>query len=355
MFAGLRSVRGYAASGNMEQLMQKLNNLNKAAPAKQTAAPVRAKKPFTKKANANNSSTGGNYKKKPAFRNNNNNNNNRRGDKREASDQRRGNNSSRGGAKRQAPRTVSQYDRFRNPNNKKKVQSLNAKGDQFAQDTLEKAAFIKRKSQETVAFNLKSRHVIVKEFVDSVSKNGARFATQSDVFGKFYKNESYQLENVNKTGLELSKDKLGYDAKSRMLRALEQIVTKRGFTLTDANKVNFQYLPLNSQLYPFANTTLPSNLMRNQTSLKKLGSVSPEEFASTVSRVVLGERPQLKFDPEVEYKTMQLRVNAQVVVNSLNNNSQLQVDGMNMVIAPVLMGSAPIKTLPQAVLAPKKI
>lgn len=351
MFAGLRTLRGYAASGNMEQLMKKLNNLNKAAPAKE-AVPTKAKAPFKKSANSNSKyeRKQGEFKGKKGPKRSTRNNNSRTAERKEASGQRRGN-----GKSREPPRTVSQYDRFRNPKNKKKTQTLNSKGDQFAQDSIAKAAFIKRKSVETADFNLKSRHVIVDEFVTSVAKHSPRFAATATPFAKFYKNEHYQLEEVNKAELELSKDKFGYDTKSRMLRALDQLVTKRGFKLTDGEKVNFQYLPFNSQLYPFANTTLPSNLMRNQTSLKTLGAIPESELQSTISSVVFGKRPMLKFDPTVQYKTEQLRVNAQVVINSLNNNAQLQVDGMSLGMAPVLLGDAPVKTLPQAVLAPKKI
>lgn len=347
MFAGLRTVRGYAASGNMEQLMQKLNNLNKAAPVKETA-PAQAKAASKKAFKGN--------KKKANFWGK----NNQKGQRRERAEGKEAGasrNGQRGGQRnaRQPPRTVSQYDRFRNPNTKKKARSLNAKGDQFAQETLEKAAFIKRKSGDVAKIDIKSRHEIIDEFVSSVVKHEPRFAAQCSPFAKFTANEHFQLENVNKAELELSKDKLGYDAKSRMLRALEQIVTKRGYTLTDANKVNFQYLPYNTQLYPFANTTLPANLMRNQATLKTLSNVSPQEIQETVGRVVLGQRPDIKFDPKAQYKTVQLRVNAQVVANSLNSNAQLQVDSLHAAMAPVLVGAAPIKTLPQAVLPPKKL
>jgi hypothetical protein len=259
--------------------------------------------------------------------------------------------------------TVSHYDKYKNA---KKVNPsgsspdstiLNTEGLSLAELQKEKALYIRRKEnvQESIVPNTPDINVF--NFVASRALHKSLiYDLKADKFAKFNDPlNKYTLTPVNKAELELIKDKLGYDTKSRLLRALEQITTKRGFKLLDANKTSVQYLPYNALLYPFANTTLPSNLQRPVANLKNLSNVSPDEITSTLATVVKGVRQELVFDANKNYKTTQLKVNAQVVANSLNRNSQLQVDNLHQTMAQVMVGEQPVKTLPQPILAPKKI
>ncbi|GAV28842.1 hypothetical protein PMKS-002319 [Pichia membranifaciens] len=193
-------------------------------------------------------------------------------------------------------------------------------------------------------------------FYSRAVHKAAKYDWKADKFAQFEDTpEVYRAAEVSKPDLELSKDKMGYDTKSRVLRALEQITTKRGFKLSDIEKKNDSYLPYTALLYPYANTTLPNNLERPRANLKNLASVPEEEISATIASVVRGQRPELVYNPQENFKTEQLKINAQVVVNSLNRNAQLQVDNLHKSMAKVMLGQQPIKTLPQPVFPPKKL
>lgn len=258
--------------------------------------------------------------------------------------------------------TVSRFDKIRNK--EKKLQSedsaessLNQAGTNFADLQEQKALYIRRKLQDKKPINIVTPGKLVYDFIasralhksqiyDPLTDKFAQLKTPANVF---------KVAKVNKTELELSKDKMAYDTKSRLLRALEQLTLKRGFKLFDVEKRNVQYLPDSAYIYPYANTTLPNNLQRPFANLKNLNNISKEEVQYTFATVVRGERPELTIDPNAKYPTERAELNAHVVVNNLNRNAQLQVDNLHKSMATVMLGEAPIKTLPHPVLAPKKI
>lgn len=311
----------------MDHLMAKLKNLTTEAPAKAAQKTAAAGKPAGKKPfKKYNSGNRGNAKRDDARNSKNVNKearNNQRSKKRES---------------KAAPRTVSKYDRLRNKDGSKKDRVLNAKGQKFVSDATSKASYVARKTSEQAQIDLVSPRESLHQFYGRIVATGAN-AT---------------VVQLSRSELELSKDKMGYDTSSRVLRALEQITQKRGFKLNDTAKSDFQILPATKHIYPYANGQMPSSLMRPNASLSQM-KITREELLSVFSKVVFGHRDLIQFDPAAKYKTKQLRLNAQVVANSLNNNPQLQVDSLAQNLAPVLVGQAAIKDLPKPVLAPKKI
>lgn len=259
--------------------------------------------------------------------------------------------------------TVSHFDRIKNPkktvaeSSKSQGSFINEKGLSFAELQEQRAFYIRRKlqSESNIVPTTPEIQIFNFEYSRAVHKT-LKYAPRENPFTSFKEpRKEFQFETVSREELELSKDKMGYDAKSRLLRALETICNRRGYKLLDHAKSNVQYLPLTANLYPFANTTLPNNLKRPHASLKSLTNVAPEEIKSTIESVVLGHRNELKFDEKQNFKTAQLRVNAQVVVNALNRNAQLQVDNLHHSIANVALGNGPVKSLPKAILPPKKV
>ena len=284
-----------------------------------------------------------------------------------SNNERRGYNASgRGG---RTVQTVSHFDRIRNPTAAAAAATatataggassgLNSEGLSFADQQEQRALFIRRKLEPTSVSDSPSFPAaqVFKFLTSRVAHEHNLYKYKGDKFAEFKEAPSqYQLAPVSKAELELTKDKMGYDAKSRVLRALEQITTKRGFKLLDAVKTNVPYIPYNSMIYPYANTTLPNNLRRPVANIKNLSNVSSEEVAFTIATVVKGKRQELQFDASAQYKTPQLKVNAQVVVNGLNRNAQLQVDNLHYALAPTMLGEAPVKSLPKAELPPKKL
>ncbi|KAG0676386.1 hypothetical protein C6P40_001979 [Pichia californica] len=258
--------------------------------------------------------------------------------------------------------TVSHFDRFKNPKktvtgNTESETKLNNIGLSFADLQEARALYIRSKLNPSKNINLNTNENSVYSFLHSRAVHKAEsYDLDSNKFSKFKDIPNiYKSTQISKSELELSKDKLGYDAKSRILRALEQITTKRGFKLNDVEKKNVNYLPYNGLLYPYSNTTLPNNLARPKANLSNFSNIPEDEIATTIATVVRGERPELIFNSKETYKTEQLKVNAQVVVNGLNRNSQLQVDNLHISMSKVMLGKEPIKILPQPIIAPKKL
>ena len=374
--AGLRTIanaRGMAteASGSSDLTKNLLDQLatvakTEAASSTETANPSLKKKSFSRGENKDRKTSSN----KPEFRNNkktyqNNRSFNKSPSKRgsnyrtrEQKEESRGFSNSRSTERK----TVSDFDRYRNKKSKddigRNVQTLNDKGMKFAEELEEKAFFIRRKTSDDVkpvvpTFENKITH----QFINARINHYANlYASSEDKFAEFKNTvKPYRPSIINKLELNLSKDKIAHNTESRFLKALEQITMRRGFKLLDSVKRNVEYLPQTSTLYPYANNTLPSNLKRSVANLKNLQNISAEEVDSTIASVVKGIRPELIFDPTKSYKTPQLKVNAQVVVNGLNRNPQLQVDNLHVAIAPALLGESPVKFIPQPVIAPMQI
>lgn len=374
--AGLKTIanaRAMAteASGSSDLTKNLLDQLatvakTEAASSTETANPPLKKKSFSRGENKDRKTSSN----KPEFRNNkktyqNNRSFNKSPSKRgsnyrtrEQKEESRGFSNSRSTERK----TVSDFDRYRNKKSKddigRNVQTLNDKGMKFAEELEEKAFFIRRKTSDDVkpvvpTFENKITH----QFINARINHYANlYASSEDKFAEFKNTvKPYRPSIINKLELNLSKDKIAHNTESRFLKALEQITMRRGFKLLDSVKRNVEYLPQNSTLYPYANNTLPSNLKRSVANLKNLQSISAEEVDSTIASVVKGIRPELIFDPAKSYKTPQLKVNAQVVVNGLNRNPQLQVDNLHVAIAPALLGESPVKSIPQPVIAPMQI
>lgn len=363
------------ASGSSEFAKDLLAQLSAVANSEPAATPLPPKSSFKKKSFSKDSNADESYSKKREFNNNNNRKNNSRNNRsfnktpsngranyktREQKEESRGFSNNRGRSFER--KTVSDFDRYKNKKSKdevaRNVQSLNDKGMKFADELEQKALFIRRKtSNETQPVVPTFANKVTHQFINArINHHANVYAQSEDKFAEF-KNTAkpYRPQIINKLELNLSKDKIAHNTESRFLKALEQITMRRGFKLVDSVKTNVEYLPANATLYPYANNTLPSNLKRLVANLKNLKNISPEEVNSTIAAVVRGIRPELKFDPTKEYKTPQLRVNAQVVVNGLNRNAQLQVDNLHAAIAPALIGEKPVKSIPQPVIAPLKV
>ena len=349
-----------ASNGKMENLLEKLASITSNGPAGTPKETMLGKpkgknirnnrKPY----NANNQRSAKGNRKDASSRNNNNNNRNKNS---ERNNQRRGT-----GRRAHTVQTVSHFDRFKNPKKSSTASTradnpLNADGLSFADLQEARALFIRRKVAEGSPAKLHTGEAAVFDFFYSRAVHkAAKYDSKADKFAQFEETpQVYRAAEVSKPDLELFKDKMGYDTKSRVLRALEQITTKRGFKLSDIEKKNDSYLPYTALLYPYANTTLPNNLERPRANLKNLANVPEEEISATIASVVRGQRPDLVYDPQENFKTEQLKINAQVVVNSLNRNAQLQVDNLHKSMAKVMLGQQPIKTLPQPVFPPKKL
>lgn len=350
-----------ADNGKMNNLLEKLAAITDSKPA---AAQKSTMIPQKRRNNSNNNNRDQQNGKNASTRSNKNYNNNANRNR-----NRRTNNNTdarRAGSNNNNRRqTVSHFDRYRNP--KKSLASsatnssngqLNSTGLSFADLQEARALYIRNKvDKPSVAVDLHISELSVFDFIHSRAVHKTQvYDVKNEKFAKFHDPSNiYQVSKVSKADLELSKDKLGYDTKSRILRALEQITRKRGFKLKDVYKKNVNYLPYNALSYPYANTTLPNNLNRPKANLSNLSNISEEEIKATIATVVKGERPELIYDPKKEYKTEQLKVNAQVVVNNLNRNAQLQVDNLHLSMAKVMLGNEPIKSLPQPILAPKNL
>lgn len=297
------------------------------------------------------------------------NNTTRRNNNNTRNDEKRGFSNSNRSSFGRTEQTVSHYDKFHkakaastlaNPSlsASSSASFLNNEGLSFAEIQKQRALYIRRKNGSTESkIELSTPEVNVLKFIASRALHKAEnYDLRSNSFAKFSDpSNKYTVPVVSKPELELLKDKLAYDTKSRLLRALEQITTKRGFKLLDVNKSNVKYLPYTALLYPFANTTLPNNLDRPVANIKSLSNISPVEIQQTIDTVVKGKRQELIFDSNKNYKTAQLKVNAQVVVNALNSNSQFQVDNLHTTMAKVMVGEQPIKNLPEPILPPKKV
>lgn len=156
----------------------------------------------------------------------------------------------------------------------------------------------------------------------------------------------YSPKSVDIYELELTKDKIPYNGKNRILLAMEQIAKKRGFKLTDFKAAGLPLVPSSSVNYPFTNTLLSRTEARPLAEIEQLSSVPQEEIEATVDATVLGKRPELKFDPKKKYRTPQLKLNAEVVANALNGNAQFKVDNVHEKLQPVLDGDAGLAELP---------
>ncbi|ODV86883.1 hypothetical protein CANARDRAFT_21866 [[Candida] arabinofermentans NRRL YB-2248] len=165
----------------------------------------------------------------------------------------------------------------------------------------------------------------------------------------------YQLNPISATDLEFGKSKMGYDLKSRVMRAVDQITTKRGFPLGSLQWNGQKLVPANSKIYPYANPLLSTSLVRPLANLNHLSNVSPDEIKQTFDTTVRGLRAELPRSQEKNFKTEQSRVNAEAVANALNSNAQLKVDNLHMKMAPVFLEHGSLKQLPTAVNPPKKI
>lgn len=361
-----------APDGKMNSLLAKLSSITDASPSASSNEMIKSsKKPYQKRSSSSytnnnkdenrqarknvsrqkNSSNSGPQRR--SFNNNRNNNNNDNS----------GNNQS--FRRNNAPRerqTVSHFDKIRNskkssPVITKSEAALNESGLSFADLQEQKALYIRRKLNAQSNIEINTPVKAVHDFITSrVKHRNQIYDPISAQFSEFKgANNTFKLKTVNQAELELSKDHMGYSTESRLLRAMEQLTRKRGFKLFDAEKNNSQYLPLNANIYPYANTTLPNNLARPFANLKNLSNISKEEIRFTLATVVKGERQELVVDPNTKFPTEQAKVNAYVVVNNLNRNAQLQVDNLHQSMAPVMLGNAPVKQLPQPIIAPKKI
>ncbi|TID14859.1 hypothetical protein CANINC_004530 [Pichia inconspicua] len=258
--------------------------------------------------------------------------------------------------------SISHFDKIRNKKTNSQTEessetSLNQAGVNFADLQEQKAQYIKRKLQDQKSLDIVTPGQLVYNFISSRALHKTQiYDPLSDKFAQLKTPENvFKVAKVSKAELELSKDKLAYNTKSRLLRALEQLTNKRGFKLSDVAKKNVQYLPNSAYIYPYANTTLPNNLQRPFANLKNLNDISKEEVEYTFATVVRGERPELSVDPNTDFPTERAKLNAHVVVNNLNRNAQLQVDNLHKSMASVMLGEAPIKSLPHPILASKKI
>lgn len=355
--ASAPATSGAPDAGKMNNLLEKLAAITDSKPAaakKSTMISQQRKKHAKNNSNGSNKNRGQQKGKQTSNRYNKNYNKNNNADERRA-----------GSNHNNRRQTVSHFDRYRNP--KKTLGSsatnsadgqLNSAGLSFADLQEARALYIRNKvDKPSDAVDLHISELAAFDFIHSRAVHKTQlYDVKSERFAKFHEpSNTYQVPQVSKPELELSKDKLGYDTKSRILRALEQITRKRGFKLNDVYKRNVNYLPSNASSYPYANTTLPNNLDRPKANLSNLSNIPEGEIKATIATVVRGERPELLFDPKAEYKTEQLKVNAQVVVNNLNRNAQLQVDNLHISMAKVMLGNAPIKSLPQPILAPKNL
>lgn len=354
------------ASGNkMENLLEKLASITNNGPSDAGQNTMIAKQKGKQNRNnrgnngSNNQRSGKGYRKEASGRSNTRSNNSNRNNS-ERKNQRRGTGT--GGRRSNSAQTVSHFDRFKNPKKASNAAtkadgSLNAEGLSFADLQEARALFIRRKLSEDKPIALHTSEEVVFDFFHSRAVHKAQiYDPKTAKFAKFEEAPNvYQPAEVSKPELELLKDKMGYDTNSRILRALEQITTKRGFKLADVEKRNVSFLPYNGLLYPYANTTLPNNLDRPKANLQNLSNIPEEEITATIASVVRGQRPELVFNPKEKFKTEQLKINAQVVANGLNRNAQLQVDNLHKSMAKVMLGQQPVKTLPQPVFAPKKL
>ncbi|ODQ47444.1 hypothetical protein PICMEDRAFT_15391 [Pichia membranifaciens NRRL Y-2026] len=351
------------SNGKMESLLEKLASITSNGPAGAAEETMLGKakgknsRGNRKPNNANNQRSAKGNRKDASSRNNNRNNRPSRNNSSERNNQRRGT-----GRRPHTVQTVSHFDRFKNPKKSSTASQredglLNAAGLSFADMQEARALFIRRKVSDGGAATLHTGDAAVFNFFHSRAVHRANnYGPRADQFARFEETPNvYRAAEVSKPDLELSKDKMGYDTKSRVLRALEQITTRRGFKLSDVERKNDSFLPATALLYPYANTTLPNNLERPRANLKHLASVPEEEISATLAAVVRGQRPELVYNPKEDFKTEQLKINAQVVVNSLNRNAQLQVDNLHKSMAKVMLGQQPIKTLPQPLFPPKKL
>lgn len=346
-----------ADNGKMENLLDKLASITNQSNNSSSKSTMTSKKKYNSQRQRKDSSksfTGNNDRRR----------NDHRRNEQKRNDQRRGTSSNRS----RPVQTVSHFDRFKHPkksissnsnsNSNSKENQLNSIGLSYADLQEARALFIRRKVNQPISSNyLKTADNLIYNFFNSRANHKSTiYDLNNDKFSNFKsKSNIYKVNELSKSELELSKDKLGYDTKSRILRALELLTIKRGFKLIDSVKQNVSYLPFNGLLYPYANTTLPNNLSRPKANLTNLSNISEIEISSTISSVVKGERPELKYNPNENFKTDQLKINAQVVVNGLNRNSQLQVDNIHKSMSNVMLGKEPVKALPQPIFAPMKI
>ncbi|GMM28156.1 hypothetical protein DAMA08_008720 [Martiniozyma asiatica (nom. inval.)] len=340
MLSRLAGVRTYAteAGNSMEGLMKKLSTISEEG-ANST------KKTYKKKGNFNKARAQQNTNKKRSFNSKNfNEKNNRRrnnnGDRRKNYGDRR--------SREEPPRTISIYDRLRNPKPRITTKAQNgSKGNEINGINYKPSA----------TFQLLTQEEILEGFKSSNKQHADLFKAQSGPLAQFNKlsADEFVLQKVDFAKLNLTKDKFANNHNNRVLRALEQLTTKRGYRLDEFEKRGQQYDPMGLIAFPFANPLAPTNLLRKYAQFGELSNISENEIKQTFASVVYGVRPELVVDLKKDYKTEAQRVNAHAVVNSLNSNPTLHVDSLHKEISKVLLGNEPIKNLPKPVLPPKKI
>lgn len=156
---------------------------------------------------------------------------------------------------------------------------------------------------------------------------------------------NFKPQTPSVTELQLTKTKIPYDAKNRVLRALEQMAARRGYKLKDT----FKIAPIPSRasaVYPFCDPMEPSNLAQGKSHLRLFDTIPESEVRATIDATVRGIRNELKPEAGASYKTEGLRLNSSVVINSLNSNAQMHVAGNHVKVAKVLTGHGQLKELP---------
>ncbi|VEU19573.1 DEKNAAC100547 [Brettanomyces naardenensis] len=228
--------------------------------------------------------------------------------------------------------------------------NVNKKGEEFLIEQQQKSQFIRRKVNSKGSSVGFSNEVVRQGLENSELLNGLIELQEADP--NYLSSLTAPSKTVfeprfpNVAELELTKNKIPFDTRNRLLRALEEIAARRGYKLKDIAKMQ-PILPAVTNLYPFCNPLIPGNSARPRSHLRTFDNVPEQEIRATVDATVKGKRPELKVDPNRKYKTEQMRLNAEVVVNSLNSNAQLKVDNIHAVMSKVLTGDGQLKELPQ--------